>query len=203
MHSHSVRHSLTNKGGLRCLQLASELVRVAGFEPAASSSRSQVRASPACGVGRLTLAQPSAGVHRHTLAASGIVTQLVTRLIQAGIAGVVAMVYVGIVVEYAYPPSPASSGAIQGATSVADQSRTDRGFQGCHRCCQDGARVPTALAARVEAVQIGSTRTNVLSRSRVDLLHSGELQLGQLFRDRLLRRSLWTVPLPVSAQLGR
>src|ERR1035441_9586598 len=45
----------------------------------ASSSRSQVRASPPCCVGRLTLAQPSASVHRHTLAAGGIVTQLVTR----------------------------------------------------------------------------------------------------------------------------
>src|ERR1039457_5272819 len=45
----------------------------------ASSSRSQVRASSPCCVGRLTLAQPSASVHRHTLAAGGIVTQLVTR----------------------------------------------------------------------------------------------------------------------------
>jgi hypothetical protein len=45
----------------------------------ASSSRSQVHAPPRCYVGRLTLEQSSANVHRRTLAAGGIVTQLVTR----------------------------------------------------------------------------------------------------------------------------
>jgi hypothetical protein len=45
----------------------------------ASSSRSQVGALPPCCVGCLTSAQPSTGVHRHSLAAGGIVTQLVTR----------------------------------------------------------------------------------------------------------------------------
>jgi hypothetical protein len=45
----------------------------------AFSSRSQVRASPPCDVRRLTLAQPSANVHRRTLPDGGIATQLVTR----------------------------------------------------------------------------------------------------------------------------
>ena len=45
----------------------------------AFSSRSQVRASPPCDVRRLTLAQPSANVHRRTLPDGGIASQLVTR----------------------------------------------------------------------------------------------------------------------------
>jgi hypothetical protein len=45
----------------------------------ASSSRSQVRALPPCRAGRLTLAQLSASVHWHSLAAGGIITRLVAR----------------------------------------------------------------------------------------------------------------------------
>jgi hypothetical protein len=41
VHSHSVSPPLTNKGRLRCSQVASGLVGVAGFEPAASSSRTE------------------------------------------------------------------------------------------------------------------------------------------------------------------
>jgi hypothetical protein len=48
----------------------------------AFSSRSQVRASPPSDVRRLTLAQPSANVNRHTLPDGGIATQLVTRPLQ-------------------------------------------------------------------------------------------------------------------------
>src|ERR1022692_1043332 len=45
----------------------------------ASSSRSQIHAPPRCHVACLTLEQSSANVHWRTLAAGGIVTQLVTR----------------------------------------------------------------------------------------------------------------------------
>ncbi len=54
-------------------------VRHSATRAAASSSRSQVLAPPPCGAGCLALARPSACVHGHTLAAGGIVTQLVTQ----------------------------------------------------------------------------------------------------------------------------
>jgi hypothetical protein len=41
MLSYSLSYSVTIKGRLLCLQVASELVGVAGFEPAASSSRTK------------------------------------------------------------------------------------------------------------------------------------------------------------------
>jgi hypothetical protein len=59
--------------------MASELVGVAGFEPAASSSRSQVAVAAASAAAYLNWKLSSAGVRWCPLLARGVVTHLVTR----------------------------------------------------------------------------------------------------------------------------
>ena len=59
-------------------------VGVAGFEPAASSSRSQVRTLSPCGGGHLTLAQPSTNVHSCTLVSARIVTPTSRKTLHRG-----------------------------------------------------------------------------------------------------------------------
>ena len=60
-------------------QMPSELVGVAGFEPAASSSRSQVQTGATCGLARVACARPSVGVRRRPPSAVAIVTHFVTQ----------------------------------------------------------------------------------------------------------------------------
>src|SRR5690348_747408 len=59
--------------------MPSELVGVAGFEPAASSSRSQVQACATSGLGRVACDRPSVGVRWRSPLAVAIVTHFVTR----------------------------------------------------------------------------------------------------------------------------
>jgi hypothetical protein len=63
-------------------RMPSELVGVAGFEPAASSSRSQVSDHSGSRILPLTSSSLSAAVHWCVVPAVGIVTQLVTRSAQ-------------------------------------------------------------------------------------------------------------------------
>ena len=59
--------------------MPSELVGVAGFEPAASSSRSQVAVRAASAVARVACGRPSVGVRWRPPLSVAIVTQFVTR----------------------------------------------------------------------------------------------------------------------------
>jgi hypothetical protein len=61
-------------------RMPSELVGVAGFEPAASSSRSQVAAQTACARAYLAWERPCVSVRWRPLVEMAIVTHLVTRL---------------------------------------------------------------------------------------------------------------------------
>jgi hypothetical protein len=67
-------------GHTRDPDMACELVGVAGFEPAASSSRSQVAVSTASAASYLTWERSSVSVRWRPLLALAIVTHLVTRL---------------------------------------------------------------------------------------------------------------------------
>ena len=64
--------------------MPSKLVGVAGFEPAASSSRSQVAVPTASGAACLTWERPSVSVRWCPLLAVVIVTHLVTRSLLSG-----------------------------------------------------------------------------------------------------------------------
>jgi hypothetical protein len=77
-------YSAREKGRPRRSQVTCDLVGVAEFEPAACSSRSQVGRRLNFESLPLTCSAPSAGVRRGPAAASGIVTQIVTRRGQAG-----------------------------------------------------------------------------------------------------------------------
>jgi hypothetical protein len=66
-------------------QMLYELVGVAGFEPAASSSRSQVASRAASTAACLTWERPSIDVRWRSPLTMAIVTHLVTRLGQAGL----------------------------------------------------------------------------------------------------------------------
>ena len=68
--------AICRSGGSR---IPSELVGVAGFEPAASSSRSQVQTRSASAAARLAWDRPSVGVRWRPLQSMAIVTHFVTR----------------------------------------------------------------------------------------------------------------------------
>jgi hypothetical protein len=63
--------------------MPSELVGVAGFEPAASSSRSQVLTGTASAAARLAWDRPSVDVRWRPPSAVAIVTHLVTRSLRS------------------------------------------------------------------------------------------------------------------------
>jgi len=79
----SIRSSwrLFGVGRIPTQYTASELAGVAGFEPAASSSRSQVAVPTASAGPRLTWEPPSIDVRWRPLLAVAMVTHLVTRLL--------------------------------------------------------------------------------------------------------------------------
>jgi hypothetical protein len=79
MHSHPDCHSASATSGSGMRHMPSELVGVAGFEPAASSSRSQLAMRTTTASACLTWELPSIGVRWRPLLSVVIVTHLVTR----------------------------------------------------------------------------------------------------------------------------
>jgi hypothetical protein len=79
MHSHSDCHSARAKNRFSMNQMPSELVGVAGSEPAASLSRSQVPAQTASAAARLAWDTPSVDVRWRPPLAVAIVTHFVTQ----------------------------------------------------------------------------------------------------------------------------